>query len=177
MNFKGWALFMDSDMVFMSDIAKLLVLADEKYAVMCVKHNHIPPANSMKMDGREQLRYHRKNWSSFVLWNCSHPANKVVTKEYVGFAKGTDLHSFSWLADDLIGDLPKTYNFISGVSPKLVGMPDVIHYTEGGPWFDECKEVPYAGTWIEEYEDLQANGKLITDIPSVAYEKAEVTRK
>lgn len=168
---------MDSDMIFLSDIAKLLFLADDKYAVMCVKHNHMPPSGGMKMDGREQLRYHRKNWSSFVLWNCSHPANRVVTKEYVGYAQGRDMHSFSWLTDDLIGSLPTTYNYISTVSPKVTGMPDVIHYTEGGPWFPECKDVAYAGTWIEEYEDMQANGRIITEIPSIAFEKQEVIRK
>lgn len=177
MQHKGWALFMDCDMVVMTDIAKLFALADDKYAVMCVKHTHLPPINSQKMDGREQLRYHRKNWSSFVLWNCGHPANAKLTKEVVNFMKGAALHSFSWLSDDLIGEIPYSYNYISGVSPKIHGMPCVIHYTEGGPWFDSCKDVPYAGTWMEEFEDWQINGKHVTEIPSMSFEKAEVTRK
>lgn len=69
---------------------------------------------------------------------------------------GRDLHSFSWLKDDEIGALPKQYNYISGVSPKLPmyeGGPtkaEVIHYTEGGPWFEECKHVPYADLWDDE---------------------------
>lgn len=176
--FKGWALFFDADMIFLSDIEKLFAIRDDKYAVMCVKHQHIP-TSAVKMDGREQLRYRRKNWSSFMLWNCAHPSNTRLTPEIVSFMKGSSLHAFSWLDDHMIGDLPYNYNYISGVSPKIQHgqMPAVIHYTEGGPWFDECKDVPYAGTWLEEYEDWQANHGEVCGVPSVAFEKEERNRK
>jgi lipopolysaccharide biosynthesis glycosyltransferase len=181
MGYKGWALFLDSDMIFLTDIAKLFALCDDKYAVMCVKHTHIPPMDAHKMDGREQLRYHRKNWSSFVLWNCTHPANAKMTPEVVSFMKGGALHAFSWLSDDLIGALPYGYNYISGVSPKLPPerghRPDVIHFTDGGPWFEECKTVPYAQMWVDEYEDWQAHGEHVSDVPSMAFEGFEVVRK
>lgn len=175
MKYKGWALFCDSDMVFLTDIGDLFALCNDKYAVMCVKHIHKPAPQSMKMDGRQQLSYHRKNWSSFVLFNCGHPSNACLTPERVNFMKGSDLHSFSWLKEHEIGDLPYSYNFISGVSPKLEKsgqMPDVIHYTEGGPWFPECEEIPYGGTWLQEYEDWQQNGHGgITDVPTVRYDR------
>jgi len=176
MQFNGWALFMDCDMICMSDISKLFALCDDKYAVMCVKHNHIPMGETSKMDGREQMRYHRKNWSSFMLWNCSHPANRIVTKGYVNSAMGGDMHAFSWLPDSLIGSLPDTYNYIAGVSPKRGGMPDVIHFTNGGPWFDTCQDVPFAGNWLLEYEDWQRNGPYISDIPSTAYEREDIRK-
>lgn len=180
MGFKGWALFMDSDMIVLSDILKLFALAEDRYAVMCVKHTHLPE-NTTKMDGREQLRYKRKNWSSFMLINCGHPANAKLTKEYVGFMKGGDLHAFSWLEDKLIGSLPYSYNFIAGVSPKLPpergARPDVIHYTEGGPWFENCKDVPYGQMWIDEYENWQAHGKHISEVPSIMFNAEEVIRK
>lgn len=181
MNFNGWALFMDSDMIFLSDIKKLFALCDDKYAVMCVKHNHIPD-NKLKMDGREQLRYHRKNWSSFVLWNCGHEANKALTEEKVNFMKGGDLHAFSWLSNSQIGELPIGYNYISGTSAKLPpergGMPYVIHYTEGGPWFEKCRDVPYAGLWTDEYEDWQRNGdyELVSSIPAMSFEREEIRK-
>jgi len=169
MEYKGWALFVDSDMVFLSDVKKLFELCDDKYAVMCVKHTHVP-TTKVKMDGREQLRYHRKNWSSFVLWNCGHPSNAILTPERVNFAKGGDLHSFSWLADCQIGAIPPSYNFISGVSQPC--KPDVIHYTEGGPWFENCQDVPYADIWVDEYEDWQSNGEHtnIASTPTSAHE-------
>lgn len=181
MNYKGWALFIDSDMIFLSDIQKLFSLFDDKYAVMCVKHQHRVRPGAVKMDGRQQLSYNRKNWSSFIAFNCSHPSNKKITPAEVGFMTGGDMHAFSWLKDSEIGELPTTYNFIAGVSPKMPpesgGIPDVIHYTEGGPWFKECQDVPYAGTWIQEYEDFQKNGHgLICEVPTVRYDEMEDVR-
>lgn len=196
-NYQGWALFMDSDMIFQSDIADLFALADPKYAVMCVKHQHHPQANASKMDGRAQLQYYRKNWSSFILWNCGHTANKHITPEKVNFMLGSDLHAFSWLDDSMIGSLNYRYNYISGISPKIPDMrsdvqmikdanrrspspeslPFVIHYTEGGPWMKECKNVPYADLWIQEYEDWCRNADHGEDdighIPSTKYDRKD----
>lgn len=184
MKYEGWALFMDADMLFFSDIAKLFALRDSKYAVQCVKHIHQPKENLAKMDGRLQLQYHRKNWSSFVLWNCGHSSNRKLVPELVNFLPGRDLHAFSWLKDHEIGELPFTYNYISGVSPRLPreygNMPDVIHYTEGGPWFEECREVPYAGLWVNEYEEWQrdnAENNRISPVPATAYDLPETRRK
>lgn len=151
--FKGWALFMDADMIFhQHDISKLFAKCDPKYAIMCVKHQHEHQINKDgdKMDGRAQLKYFRKNWSSFVLWNCSHPSNRELTKEKINFMTGRDLHAFNWLKDEEIGALSFNYNYISGISPILSDKPHVLHYTEGGPWFDECKNVPYADLWDNE---------------------------
>lgn len=183
MQYKGWALFMDADMIFMSDIKKLIALCDERFAAMCVKHVYPPRKDETKMDGRAQRYYSRKNWSSFMLINCGHPANKALTPAEVNFMTGRDLHALAWLDDTLIGALPYSYNFISGVSPNLPpeckGMPDVMHYTDGGPWFEECQSVPYAEWWTEEYEDWQANGQgnKYSYVPTVAHELAEVRKK
>lgn len=174
---------MDSDMIFLSDIDKLLPFLDETKAVMCVKHQQVVKPGSVKMDGREQQSYHRKNWSSFVIWNCAHPMNKQLTSDRVNTMKGSDLHAFSWLPDSLIGELPITYNYISGVSPKLPPesgyRPDVVHYTEGGPWFENCRDVPYAAMWMEAYEEWQRNGGeyTISDVPALAYDAPEVRWK
>lgn len=178
MRYKGWALFMDADMIFLSDIQKLFDLCDDKYAIMCVKHNH-KTNETIKMDNQPQSNYDRKNWSSFVLWNCSHPANDWLTIERVNQMKGSDLHAFSWLGDNLIGEIPYTYNFINKVSPKLpiesMGKPDVMHYTEGGPWFSECKHVPYGHLWLDEYEDFQQNREdcYPSHVPTLAYDKGD----
>lgn len=196
MNYQGWALFIDSDMIFQSDIKDLFAMADPKYAVMCVRHQHHPRQNTVKMDGRAQLQYHRKNWSSFVLWNCGHTANKRLTPEKVNFMLGGDLHAFSWLDDDMIGGLPFRYNYISGISPKIPDMrsevqmirdanrktppvetlPFVIHYTEGGPWFPECTDVPFADLWINEYEAWcrdADHGDAITHLPSTKHDRQD----
>lgn len=154
--FRGWALFLDADMLFRTDIMELFRFADNSMAVMCVKHNHDIRQETSKMDGRVQQKYFRKNWSSFVLWNCDHRSNHKLTREKVNYMAGRDLHAFSWLKDHEIGSLPTHYNFISGVSsplPVIDGKQtqvSVIHFTEGGPWLNECKEVPYADLWDKE---------------------------
>lgn len=178
-NYKGWALFMDSDMIMLSDIGKLFSLADPQYALMCVKHRHEPPLDAKKMDGREQERYFRKNWSSFVLWNCGHPANSGLTSQQVNIMKGKDLHAFAWLKENEIGTLPFAYNYIHGVSPRMPVLPDnhpdVLHFTEGGPWFPECSEVQFSEWWIAEYEHMQRSGECrISEVPTVAYEERQV---
>lgn len=181
-NYKGWALFMDSDMVFQSDIKDLFALCDDKYAVMVVKHQHHPQQNAIKMDGRAQLQYYRKNWSSFILWNCGHTANKRLTPEKVNFELGSNLHAFNWLEDDLIGTIPFRYNYISGISPimpmdgKKMQLPYVIHLTEGGPWMKECKNVPYADVWINEYEAWcrdADHGQTVTAMPSTKFDRQD----
>ena len=77
-NYKGWALFCDSDIVFTTDIKELFDQADDKYAVMCVKHDYTPKPG-IKMDGQKQTVYPRKNWSSVVLYNCGHKSNEKLS--------------------------------------------------------------------------------------------------
>lgn len=155
MKYKGWALFMDCDMVVDADIRELFKLCDDKYAVMCVKHNH-KPIEEIKMDGVPQTKYPRKNWSSFFLINCAHPANRKLTPEYVSTASGTDLHGFSWLQDFQIGTLPPEYNWIEGITNASV-KPAVMHYTLGGPWFQGYRDVVHADLWWKYYERWKAN--------------------
>jgi lipopolysaccharide biosynthesis glycosyltransferase len=42
MNYKGWAIFMDSDMLLLSDITNLWNLKNEKYAIQVCKHDYTP---------------------------------------------------------------------------------------------------------------------------------------
>lgn len=154
-DYKGWALFMDCDFLVTGDIAEVFALADERYAVLCVKHDH-RPKETVKMDGVAQTVYPRKNWSSFVLWNCGHPANRLMTPEVVNSETGAYLHRFTWLADDLIGTLPETWNWLEGWCRKPEqGAPKGIHYTRGGPWFQNYQDVDYADLWLAEREKLE----------------------
>jgi lipopolysaccharide biosynthesis glycosyltransferase len=148
--YQGWALFCDCDFLFTADVAELFSLADDSYAVMCVHHEHRPKGKT-KMDGQAQTVYPRKNWSSLVLWNCAHPANAVVTPRVVNTESGAYLHRFQWLADDLIGELPVTWNWLEGWYKKPKDQtPKAIHFTEGGPWFKDYQEVDYADLWLAE---------------------------
>lgn len=144
----GWAVFMDCDMLVRTDIKKLFDQCDNSKAIMCVKH-HFDPPEGIKMDGQLQTRYFRKNWSSVMAFNCDHPANKALTLEAVNTWAGRDLHAFKWLDDDLIGELDQSWNFLVGhTEPEIE--PDIVHFTEGGPWFAEYQNVPYADEWRAE---------------------------
>jgi len=149
-----WAIFCDCDFLWRCDIDEVFRLADPKYAVQCVQHHHVPK-NETKMDGQLQLLYARKNWSSMMLWNCSHPAHAKLTSEVINSVPGRDLHRFFWLEDDEIGALPATYNWLEGSSDPSID-PKVIHYTRGGPWFADWQNVDYADEWLAEREALRA---------------------
>lgn len=146
---KGWALFADCDILCLTDIRELFELADDRYAVMVVKHNH-QPTEATKMDGQLQSKYSRKNWSSVCLWNCGHEANKRLTLEALNTWPGRDLHAFKWLEDSEIGELPAAWNHLVGVSAPTE--PKILHYTLGTP--DMCPNSPYADVWRKEQECL-----------------------
>ena len=154
---EGWALFIDSDMVFTADIKELFALADDSKAVMVVKHDYTytdKPLEATKMDGCIQTSYNRKNWSSLILWNCSHPANQKLGLNEVNFMPGSWLHAFSWLKDEEIGELPQEWNWLEGHSPVDI-KPKNIHYTRGGPWFKDYKKVDYAKEWLAEFGEMK----------------------
>ena len=144
--FKGWALFIDCDFVALEDVKLLFDQANDKYAVMCAQHDSTPK-EGQKMDGQQQLNYPRKNWSSMMLVNCGHPSNKKLSKELVNSdtVTGAYLHRFSWLEDKEVGKLSHEWNWLVGwyKEPKD-GKPKFLHYTEGGPWFEEYRNCEYA---------------------------------
>ena len=153
-NFDGWALFMDCDMILTTDIKELFDQADDRYAVMCVQHEY-KVEEGIKMDGQKQTVYPRKNWSSVVLWNCGHPSNKVVTTDLINDEKTTGkyMHRFSWLKDEEIGELDHTWNYLVGVYDDIE-TPKLIHYTEGGPWFENYRDCEFHREWKDELQDM-----------------------
>ena len=147
-NYQGWAVFCDCDFVWTVPTTDLKEYCDPDKAVVVVQHDYTP-AEGMKMDGKQQHIYPRKNWSSMILWNCAHPKNKVLTPELLNKETGAFLHRFQWLDDNDIGSLPHHYNWLVGwyKEPKD-GKPKIYHWTEGGPWFvDNYFDCEYADVW------------------------------
>ena len=158
-NFNGWAVFMDCDMILQTDIAELFAQADDKYAVMCVKHDYTPKEGT-KMDGKAQTVYPRKNWSSVMLFNCGHPSNQNLNVELVNDPDitGKYLHRFSWLKDEEIGELKPEWNWLAGwYKEPDDGKPKLIHYTEGGPWFENYRTCKYHVAWKKELYNMMEN--------------------
>jgi hypothetical protein len=141
----GWALFADSDVVFLGDVAELFRQARPEYAVMVVKHDQEPDGRD-KMDGQRQLAYGRKNWSSVILWNCDHPANKRLSLGDVQERRGLDLHQFYWLHDAEIGELPREWNWLVDVQEKPQA-PKIAHFTLGTPEVGVLSD--HSQLWLE----------------------------
>ena len=91
--FNGWAIFADGDMVCLSDIKELWDLRDDSKAVLVVKHDY-QTKSKKKYLGNINENYPRKNWSSLILWNCSHPKHKILTPEFISNQTGKYLHRF-----------------------------------------------------------------------------------
>jgi hypothetical protein len=149
--YAGWSVFMDCDMLMLENIAALWALRDERYAVMAVKHVHIPQETT-KFLGEPQSKYEKKNWSSVMLFNNA--KCRALTADYVNTASGLDLHQFKWLDDDaLIGELPARWNHLVGYNPPREDAA-LVHYTLGGPYFAQYEGCEYAAHWRRERDAM-----------------------
>ena len=149
-NFEGWAIFADGDMICQADIKELWNLRDESKALLVVKHNYETKV-SKKYLGNKNENYPRKNWSSVILWNCSHPKHRILTPEFIAKQPGSYLHRFSWLDDSDIGELPKEWNWLAIEYPENKNAK-LIHYTLGTPCFKEYKDSEMASIWYSTYQ-------------------------
>jgi len=150
-DYKGWALFLDSDILVLGDVVELMDTADDKYAVMMTPH-------------QGKLRFERP---SVMLWNCGHEANKILTPEYVG-DNSNNLFKFPWLQalkpEDrdtdswLIDDVHVEWNHLAGYYDKPAETPKLVHYTMGIPMYEETASSPYRDEWIEAHQ--QMNGSV-----------------
>jgi hypothetical protein len=151
-DYKGWSLFVDNDMITLDDINEIFEMKDDKYAVMCTKHNQVVKKDT-KFLGAEQSKYNMKNWSSVMLFNNAKCKN--LTLDYVNTADGLDLHQFKWL-DSLsdIGSIPLEWNYLIDNDNQVPKPHKLVHYTEGGPYFKETKDCEYSDDWFKIYNEI-----------------------
>lgn len=148
MNYQGWAIFIDGDMLLRTDITDLYNLRDERYAVQVVKHNY-KTKMPIKYLGSKNEDYPCKNWSSVIIWNCQHPKNKLLTLDFIQNAKGAQLHRFTWLNEQEIGELPKEWNWLPDEYGKNENAK-LLHYTLGTPCFHDFATTPMGDEWHRE---------------------------
>lgn len=150
-NYEGLALFLDNDMVCLSDIKEIADLDMTNFALRIVKHDFIPKYG-VKMDGKIQSIYPRKNWSSMMLMDCA--KLKCWTKEAVETKPASWLHRFEPITDKLIGELPQHWNVLDediNLQTKL------WHMTTGAPYFDNYANMPNAVIWYKAFYDMCYN--------------------
>lgn len=150
----GWAMFADCDTLFLHSPIVLLPDLDPSKAVYCVKHKPFTVDSvgaPLKMDQQVQTVYHRKLWSSVMIFNCDHPANRRLNLTMLNSWPGRDLHAFGWLNDDEIGELPPEANWLVGLQPKPE-TPIIAHFTLGTPNIPGRENTEHAALWFEHAE-------------------------
>ena len=149
MNFEGHAIFIDGDMIVRSDIVELWEMRNPHNDVQVVKHDY-KTKMPVKYLGAKNEDYPRKNWSSVILWNCASFPNRKLNPDFVQQSTGSELHRFTWIDDERIGELPKEWNWL----PDEYGPnPDakLLHYTLGTPCFHEFANTPQGDEWHREH--------------------------
>lgn len=121
-NYEGVSLFLDADMLLLSDINDLFSEFNPTYAVQVVK-------SSMRFE-----------WPSVMLFNCS--KCKKLTEDYI--MKGTP-QDFSWA--DSVGDLQKEWNHLVGYDQPN-GHEKLLHYTAGIPYYQEVHGLGFESEWF-----------------------------
>ena len=154
-NYEGLAAFFDCDMMVRTDVSELFEHArrDPSKAVHVVQHDY-EPRDNLKYLNTVQYRYPRKNWSSVVLWNCGHPSNRAVTPDFVNTASPMELHRFQWLTDEEIGSLDVRWYWLVGEYGDPPADVRNVHWTVGGPYCHEYKDVHFPEEWFAEHERM-----------------------
>jgi hypothetical protein len=149
--YRGWSLYMDCDMLCRADIAELSKMIEGEKAVLVCKHEYVPKTER-KFLGQVQTKYARKNWSSLMLFNNARC--RALNPDYVNTASGLDLHRFAWLDDRAIGELPLEWNWLVGEYAHNA-KAKIVHFTLGGPYFDEYRSCDYAEEWFAERRQMK----------------------
>ena len=148
-DYKGWSLFLDSDMMFRDDIKNLWDMIDKDKSIMCCKHDYVPKQN-VKFRGAKNEPFPKKNWSSFMLMN--NERCKMLTKEFVETATGLELHQFKWTHEENIGELPLEWNWLVSEYDYNKNAKN-LHWTLGGPYFKDYAKSDYADEWFRLYNE------------------------
>lgn len=152
--YQGWALYLDCDMLFRSDIAELIELCTPVQcfykSVFVVKHDYETIVKE-KFLGAANEPYPRKNWSSVMLFN--NQRCRKLTPEAVNEATGPYLHRFQWTTDDQIGELPREWNhLVDEYRPNPFAKN--LHFTLGGPYFPEYDGCEGSDEWWANFMEM-----------------------
>jgi lipopolysaccharide biosynthesis glycosyltransferase len=134
--YQDLAVYVDSNILFIEDIAKLIENIDTSKAVHVVKHAY--PNNP------------RNQWTSLMVWNCKHTEHQNLNPEYIVSQNIKNLNNLSWIKDTKIGELAPIWNWIDGWYRELRdGYPSAINYINGTPDKINSQNYDYADRWYQ----------------------------
>lgn len=137
-DYRGHALFIDSDTLVLGDLAQLPW--GFRGPVAWVPHER------SAINGRN-LRFERP---SVMLFDCSHPHCQMLTPEYV--EKGNP-ESQEW-ADGYLS-LDPAWNHLVGYDPPRQDAK-IVHFTQGIPCFEETYQDEWAEIWGQYAQEAQS---------------------
>lgn len=126
------AVFLDSDMLLMDDIHKMIEDVPLHVPVSVVKNKE------------------RFEWPSLMVFNCGHSDCKKLTPDYLDNPENKP-QSFDWVTsgDDGVGNIPEDWNYCIGYDEPDKGKDaKLLHYTMGTPGFETIMDAQLGG----EYE-------------------------
>ena len=91
-----------------------------------------------------------------MMFNLQHPDIKKLTRVVVNDSTGSYLHKFRWTSKENIGTLPMAWNYVPEITSKSIE-PKAIHYTKGGPWFEEYRDCLNSDIWIDCMHNMPKN--------------------
>lgn len=142
-DYRGVALFCDSDFVWRKDPALVLPLIGQA-PVSCVKHLIKQVRENRKFNEHRNEWYPKKWWSSMMVFNCAHKDCRNLTIESVNTKSAAYLHRMEWASE--IGRLDETFNYLVGYygwNPD----PVAVHFTDGTPLYQKYAQDDFAGDW------------------------------
>jgi len=131
-NYEGQALFLDSDMLCLGDIAELF--------------NHEALTQDVWVVKNPRLRF---EWSSMMFFNNHRCVN--LTPEFI--ESDSNPLALNW---GEIGELPPEWNHCVGYDEPNPNA-QLIHFTQGIPIWNETKDCEYAAVWKAEAAMVNAS--------------------
>lgn len=128
--YDGYSIFMDADVLCLSDVTKILDGIDPRAAVSVSQ-------NKLKFE-----------WASVMVFHNN--LCRQLTPEFVQDGNNK-LFDFAWTKD--IGRLDPEWNHLVGYDEPNPNAK-LVHYTQGIPCFPETKDSEFAAEWNQELKKM-----------------------
>lgn len=128
-DYKGAAIFLDSDMLCLSDIWELEEICRPQLASVCVVKNPL-----------------RFEWTSLMYFNNAHCSELSLTEVETGSPQ-----SLKWASH--VGDIPPEWNHLVGYDNPQAAK--IVHFTQGIPCWPETKDCEYAKQWKDDFDNMR----------------------